>query len=138
MRQVSKPAVRVIGPQQKTLSRRILDNWQLYLLLLIPVVLTIVYKYLPMYGIQIAFRDFKASRGYMGSEWVGLYWFNRFFSYLFAVLKFLKYSFVSRATMPLNASRAIRLGIAIRPLNMSAIFQTACIVMYGPIKTASI
>ena len=80
MRQVSKPAVRVIGPHQKTLSRRILDNWQLYLLLLIPVVLTIVYKYLPMYGIQIAFRDFKASRGYMGSEWVGLYWFERFFS----------------------------------------------------------
>ena len=80
MRQVSKPAVRVIAPHQKTLSRRILDNWQLYLLLLIPVVLTIVYKYLPMYGIQIAFRDFKASRGYMGSEWVGLYWFKRFFS----------------------------------------------------------
>jgi putative aldouronate transport system permease protein len=32
-----------------------------------------------MYGIQIAFRDFKASRGITGSEWVGLYWFKRFF-----------------------------------------------------------
>ncbi|MBD5162587.1 MAG: sugar ABC transporter permease [Oscillibacter sp.] len=64
----------------KTLGQRILDNWQLYLLLLIPVVLTFIYKYIPMYGIQIAFRDFKASRGYMGSEWVGMYWFQRFFS----------------------------------------------------------
>ena len=45
-------------------------------MLLIPVVLTIVYKYWPMYGIQIAFRDFKASRGITGSEWVGLYWLN--------------------------------------------------------------
>ena len=33
-----------------------------------------------MYGIQIAFRDYKASRGFMGSEWVGLEWFRRFFS----------------------------------------------------------
>ena len=64
----------------KTLGQRIMDNWQLYLLLLVPVVLTFVYKYIPMYGIQIAFRDFKASRGYMGSEWVGWYWFERFFS----------------------------------------------------------
>ncbi len=64
----------------KSLSRRIKDNWQMYLLLLIPVALTFIYKYIPMYGIQIAFRDFKASQGYMGSEWVGLYWFRRFFS----------------------------------------------------------
>ena len=53
----------------RTLGRRILDNWQLYALLLIPVILTFIYKYIPMYGIQIAFRDFKASRGYTGSEW---------------------------------------------------------------------
>ena len=80
MSQVCKPAAQVLAPHKKSLSRRIMDNWQLYLLLLIPVVLTILYKYVPMYGIQIAFRDFKASRGYMGSEWVGLYWFRRFFS----------------------------------------------------------
>lgn len=36
--------------------------WQLYLMLLIPVVLTIIYKYIPMYGIQIAFRDYKSVR----------------------------------------------------------------------------
>ena len=64
----------------KGLGRRIVDNWQLYALLLIPVVLTVIYKYIPMYGVQIAFRDFKASRGYLGSEWVGWYWFRRFFS----------------------------------------------------------
>ena len=62
------------------LRKRILDNWQLYLLLLIPVVITIIYKYGPMYGIQIAFRDFRASRGITGSEWVGLEWFERFFT----------------------------------------------------------
>lgn len=80
MSQPYKPVSGVLPPRGKPLSRQILDNWQLYLLLLIPVVLTIIYKYIPMYGIQIAFRDFKASRGYTGSQWVGLYWFERFFS----------------------------------------------------------
>lgn len=80
MKQASKSAVRIAAPRRRTLGRRVMDNWQLYLLLLIPVVLTIIYKYIPMYGIQIAFRDFKASRGYTGSEWVGLYWFKRFFT----------------------------------------------------------
>lgn len=49
-------------------------------MLLVPVVLTVIYKYIPMYGIQIAFRDYKASKGFMGSEWVGFEWFTRFFS----------------------------------------------------------
>lgn len=64
----------------KPLKCRILDNWQLYAMLMVPVVLTVIYKYIPMYGIQIAFRDYKASRGMWGSEWVGLEWFERFFT----------------------------------------------------------
>lgn len=71
-----RPAVRVKRP----LKKRIADNWQLYAMLAVPVILTVIYKYIPMYGIQIAFRDYKASRGFMGSEWVGLEWFQRFFS----------------------------------------------------------
>lgn len=49
-------------------------------MLLIPVAITVVYKYIPMYGIQIAFRDYSASRGMFGSDWVGFEWFRRFFS----------------------------------------------------------
>lgn len=70
------PAITVERP----LKKRIMDNWQLYAMLLIPIVLTIIFKYIPMYGIQIAFKDYKASRGMWGSEWVGLEWFVRFFS----------------------------------------------------------
>ena len=65
---------------QKSLGKRMLESWQLYLLLLIPIILTIIYKYIPMYGIQIAFRDYVPSRGFTGSEWVGLEWFERFFT----------------------------------------------------------
>ena len=64
----------------KTLGRRIAENWQLYLMLVIPIVITVIYKYIPMYGIQIAFRDYKAARGFFGSEWVGFKWFEQFFT----------------------------------------------------------
>ncbi|MCR5415971.1 MAG: ABC transporter permease subunit [Pseudobutyrivibrio sp.] len=62
------------------MKKQLKANWQMYLLLAIPIIITFVYKYIPMYGIQIAFRDFKASKGIFGSEWVGLYWFERFFT----------------------------------------------------------
>ena len=64
----------------KSLGARIWEYRQMYLLLLIPVVITLIYKYYPMYGIQIAFRDFKASKGIWGSKWVGWEWFERFFT----------------------------------------------------------
>ena len=69
-----------LAVRHKPLKQRLAENWQLYLLLLIPVIITIVYKYGPMYGIQIAFRDFKASRGITGSQWVGFEWFEEFFT----------------------------------------------------------
>ena len=50
----------------------------LYLLLLPAVVYMLVFQYYPMYGAQIAFRDYKVARGILGSEWVGLKHFQRF------------------------------------------------------------
>jgi len=63
----------------KTWSR-IIRCKELYLLLLPGVLLTIIFRYVPMYGIQIAFRDYNAAAGFFGSEWVGLRWFIRFFT----------------------------------------------------------
>ena len=48
--------------------------------MLIPVALTFIYKYIPMYGITIAFKDYKASKGIFGSPWIGFDWFERFFT----------------------------------------------------------
>lgn len=72
-----KPASPLI---KKSLGARLAENWQLYLLLLIPVALTFIYKYIPMYGITIAFKDYKASKGILGSPWIGFEWFERFFT----------------------------------------------------------
>lgn len=62
------------------LIRRVLECRELYLLLIPGIILTIIYKYIPMYGVQIAFRDYSATLGFSGSPWVGLKWFERFFT----------------------------------------------------------
>ncbi len=51
-----------------------------YLFLLIPIAQVIIFNYLPMYGIQIAFKDYKLRRGITGSEWIGLKHFQKMFS----------------------------------------------------------
>ncbi len=54
------------------------EHWQYYVLLLPALAFIIIFAYVPMYGIQIAFRDYKIKLGYWGSEWVGLKHFIRF------------------------------------------------------------
>ena len=61
-----------------SLGKRIGRNYELYLFLLPAVLLLILFSYLPMYGIQIAFKDYKPYMGIWGSDWVGLKHFQRF------------------------------------------------------------
>jgi putative aldouronate transport system permease protein len=66
------------------LARRIIRCRELYFLLALPVAWYLVFHYFPMYGIQIAFRDYYPSKGFFGSPWVGVAHFRRFFaSYYF-------------------------------------------------------
>lgn len=55
-------------------------NWLLYLVLLPAILYIATFCYAPMYGLQIAFRNFRIADGIVGSEWAGLKWFNRFFN----------------------------------------------------------
>lgn len=55
-------------------------HWRLLVFALPALVYIIIFHYLPMYGIVIAFEDFKPYMGYMGSPFVGLKHFRRFFS----------------------------------------------------------
>jgi putative aldouronate transport system permease protein len=57
---------------------RALRSWQLYVLLAPAVIYIIVFKYWPMYGAQIAFRDYNPALGFAGSPWVGFEHFVRF------------------------------------------------------------
>ena len=66
------------------LLKRVMQRRQLYLLLALPLVYLIIFSYIPMFGVQIAFKNYTPARGIWGSEWVGFKYFIRFFkSYQF-------------------------------------------------------
>ena len=62
------------------MKRVICNEWQLWVLLLPAIAFFIIFCYFPMYGVQIAFRDYKAAFGITGSKWVGLKHFKTFFN----------------------------------------------------------
>ncbi|MGY5766500.1 ABC transporter permease [Brachybacterium sp. DNPG3] len=62
------------------LLRRVLHSWQLYVLLAPALIYLVVFKYWPMYGAQIAFRDYNPADGFFWSPWVGLEHFQAFIS----------------------------------------------------------
>ncbi|WP_425501617.1 ABC transporter permease [Saccharibacillus qingshengii] len=54
--------------------------WQLYALLSLPLIYFLIFRYGPMYGVQIAFKDFNLFQGINGSEWIGLEAFREVFA----------------------------------------------------------
>ena len=116
----------------RSLKRRLKDNWQLYLLLLVPVVITIIYKYGPMYGIQIAFRDFKPSRGITGSRWVGLDWFVRFFSSPNCGRMIKNTVLLSLYSLLWSFPVPIILALTLNQLRFKGLKQTVQTVLYAP------
>jgi putative aldouronate transport system permease protein len=66
------------------LLTKMLRSYQLYIMLLLPIAYFILFKYVPMFGIQIAFKKYVAVKGIWGSQWVGFKNFQKLFdSYLF-------------------------------------------------------
>lgn len=85
-----KSVANTVGVASRSRSRRssliksIVSRYDLYLMLLIPIVWYLVFHYGPLYGLQIAFKNFSPAKGISGSAWVGLDHFQRFIgSYYF-------------------------------------------------------
>jgi putative aldouronate transport system permease protein len=64
----------------KRFKKNFKRDWQLHLMVILPVIYIIIFDFIPIYGQQIAFRDFRPRTGLTGSEWVGLKWFEKFLS----------------------------------------------------------
>ena len=90
--------------QKGAFTRNFKKNYQYYLLLLPAVIWYAIFCYGPMYGVQIAFRNYNGALGMLGSPWVGLKHLVSFFeSYYFGTLvkNTLAISLYSLATCPL-------------------------------------
>ena len=64
--------------QRRSLGKRMLDHWQVYLLLIPAFVITLVFKYFPLYGVQLAFKSMKLGQTIEAARWVGWSNFERF------------------------------------------------------------
>ncbi|MDY3279203.1 MAG: ABC transporter permease subunit [Eubacteriales bacterium] len=112
-----KPTVR-----KRTFSERfvreIRKNWGLYLLVSIPLLYLILFKYWPMYGVQIAFRNYSPARSIANSPWVGLKYFQKFMgNYQFKRIldNTIAISLYSLLTFPLPILLAVLLNYVTRP-----------------------
>ena len=72
---------------RKKLARDLKRDWQMYLFLLLPLIYIIIFAYVPMGGLQIAFRKYSVRTGIWGSPWVGIENIKRFVeSYSFTTI----------------------------------------------------
>lgn len=109
------------------------QHWQLYLIFMLPAfVLTIVFRYLPMGGILIAFTEYNPILGILGSEWVGFDHFTRFLSspdfmqYLLNTLKLSVFGLLWGFPAP------ILLAFLLNRVMSSGIKQKIQLILYMP------
>jgi putative aldouronate transport system permease protein len=107
-------------------------NYFLYLLIAPALILTIIFKYIPMYGAIIAFKDFSTIKGILGSEWVGFDQFTKFLSspnfktIFMSTLKLSAYGLILGFPVP------IIIALMINQVRRAAIKKNIQLVLYAP------
>lgn len=108
-------------------------NWQLYIFFLMPaLLLTVIFKYLPMGGVLIAFEDYNVIDGIFGSKWVGLEYFRRFLSspdfmnYLMNTLKLSLFGLLWGFPIP------IILALLLNRIRLAGIRKKIQLLIYAP------
>ena len=110
--------------------KRVFYHWQAYLLILPALLTTGIFHYYPFYGIQIAFKNFKNSRGIWGSSWVGLKHFKNMIDTMdrSVIWNTLSISFYAIAVFPCAVIFALMLN-EVRNLKFT---KTVQMVSYAP------
>ena len=118
--------------KRKRRLRYIKENYPLYLMILPAIVFVFVFAYVPMYGIQIAFRDFKVRDGYWGSEWVGLEHIIRFVtsSNFWQLIR--NTIGISLYSLAVGFPVPIILSVMLNELRSNKLRRTAQMIFYAP------
>lgn len=118
--------------RQHPFIRSLKKHWELYLLVLPPVLYLLIFKYIPMVGVQIAFKDFSVVKGIWGSPWVGLKHFEAFFespNFWLLIKNTIGISFYSLlAGFPIP----ILLALALNEIRTGFFKKTVQMVTYAP------
>lgn len=122
----------VISKKYRGYFYDIKSNWQLHVMMIIPVIYIFVFKYMPMYGARIAFVDYVPKMGIMGSEYVGFSHFKRFLTspIFFTVVK--NTLALSLYGLLLNIPFPIILALSFNYLKSKKFKQTVQMATYIP------
>jgi ABC-type polysaccharide transport system permease subunit len=113
----------------------LLRHWELYLMLLLPVIVIIIFNYVPMGGIIIAFKDFKLRKGMFGSPWAdqyGLANFIRFFSNYNFSSTLRNTLILSIYSLLVNIPCAIVLAVSLNYVRKTVFKKTVQMISYFP------
>ncbi|WP_107727579.1 ABC transporter permease [Desmospora activa] len=107
-------------------------DYQLWLMILPAIVTVFIFNYIPMYGIQLAFREFDFTKGLTGGEWVGLKYFTQFVeSYMFVDL--MRNTLVlSLSTITVGFPAPIMLALLINQIKWKRAKKTLQTTVYLP------
>lgn len=126
-----KTGVHAKEPLWQRVRKEFAKNWSLYLLVSIPLAYLIIFRYVPMYGVQIAFRRYQPVRGILGSPWIGLDYFRQFITnhrFWSIIRNTLSISLYTLGTFPL----AIILAVLLNYIPMQGFKKTVQLVSYAP------
>ena len=119
-------------PLSDRLGRTLAHNWQLYVLVALPLVYLIIFHYVPMYGAQLAFKKYRTALGIWGSEWVG-------FDHFIAFFKSFQFQRIVRNTIGISAYSLVAgfpvpiiLAIALNNSQAQRFKKTVQLVTYAP------
>lgn len=79
MRRQQRGQHKLYGHQKNETIKLMRRNWMLYVFMLPAIIYLILFSFAPMYGLQIAFKNYRFADGILGSEWAGFKWFEKFF-----------------------------------------------------------
>lgn len=117
---------------RKSTLGKMKDAWQLYALIALPVIYIIIFHYIPMFGVQIAFKNYKAKLGIWGSPWIGFDHFiefldnPNFFAYFLNTLRISVYSLLASTPIP------IILALGLNVMRCKAYKKTVQMLSYMP------
>lgn len=108
------------------------SNYDLYLFLLPAVLVIFIFSYIPLYGVQISFKDFSSSAGIWRSPWVGLKHFQRFFASATAGQTILNTITLSLYSLAIGFPVPILLALFLNAMNSQRYRKVIQTVTYAP------
>lgn len=122
---------KAVSPPKKK-SKMKTSNWQFWAIIALPVIYAVVFAYIPMGGIIIAFKDYSIRKGILGSDWVGLKYFVQFLTSPSSVTVIKNTVILGIYTLIVNFPIPILLAIGINEVRNIKFKKAVQMVTYAP------